>query len=390
LSLLFLSNLTELCARKVPYDGMNQSQIILEVVNSELRPPISPEWSSPLVKLMQSCWATNPNARPTMAQVIGYLRRILAELEAQDHRTGLRDSVAQFAADSRTMDTMELTLGDSDLPIIPCNDITLHSVPHKQTAPINIYEGNYRGTEVSVQSFDLRNPQAKQIFSSILEIHRTIKSPVLPAALGYSPSTPGFLVYPSQGRPATVRSFLKNNKTPSLQLAVRLMMDCANSMAFLHTWKPLLVHRHITSDAFTMKSHTDGRGLEIQILDLTHAFFANKPPPPCPSPLQPEYCPPECFGTDVYTPSSDVFSFAIVMWEIVVQAITGSYVPPYADVSPTILQHEIVQKHRRPPIPNDCPIELRELIEMSWSPRPEQRPEFAEISLQLRQYHSRM
>jgi len=40
-------------------------QIVVEVVNKNLRPQISPEFEKcPLVPLMKDCWAAKPESRP--------------------------------------------------------------------------------------------------------------------------------------------------------------------------------------------------------------------------------------------------------------------------------------------------------------------------------------
>merc|ERR1719238_1188098 len=97
-----------------------------------------------------------------------------------------------------------------------------------------------------------------------------------------------------------------------------------------------------------------------------------------------EYCAPECFDpAGTYSTHSDVYSFAIIMWEIIYRQVTGKYKKPYFDVADTravTFMTLIVHKLKRPEIPKECPDQIRELIESSWHPVVEERPSFAELS----------
>ncbi|GMI76177.1 hypothetical protein HRI_001287000 [Hibiscus trionum] len=74
----------------------------------------------------------------------------------------------------------------------------------------------------------------------------------------------------------------------------------------------------------------------------------------------------------------DVFSFGISMWEI----LTGE--EPYADMHCGAIIGGIVKNTLRPPIPECCHPDWRNLMEQCWSPDPESRPSFTEITNRLR------
>jgi len=74
----------------------------------------------------------------------------------------------------------------------------------------------------------------------------------------------------------------------------------------------------------------------------------------------------------------DVFSFGIVMWEL----LTGE--EPYANMHYGAIIGGIVNNTLRPPIPKGCDLSWRSLMESCWSADPSMRPTFTEITLGLR------
>ncbi|KAK1323463.1 Serine/threonine-protein kinase CTR1 [Acorus calamus] len=74
----------------------------------------------------------------------------------------------------------------------------------------------------------------------------------------------------------------------------------------------------------------------------------------------------------------DVFSFGIVMWEL----LTGE--EPYADLHYGAIIGGIVNNTLRPPVPELCDPEWRSLMEQCWSPQSLERPSFTEIASRLR------
>ncbi|XP_028799623.1 uncharacterized protein LOC114754936 [Neltuma alba] len=74
----------------------------------------------------------------------------------------------------------------------------------------------------------------------------------------------------------------------------------------------------------------------------------------------------------------DVFSFGIVLWEI----LTGE--EPYANMHYGAIIGGIVNNTLRPTIPSSCDAEWRALMEECWAPNPAARPSFTEIASRLR------
>ena len=85
-------------------------------------------------------------------------------------------------------------------------------------------------------------------------------------------------------------------------------------------------------------------------------------------------------GLSSNTTFSDVYSFGILLWEVYARA------DPYEGESFFRVLDEIVDPNikRRPPVPPDCPIEMRSIMEGCLEDNPELRPTFEEMDIRLR------
>ncbi|XP_072994329.1 uncharacterized protein [Typha latifolia] len=89
---------------------------------------------------------------------------------------------------------------------------------------------------------------------------------------------------------------------------------------------------------------------------------------------------PELFSStsNTVTEKVDVYSFGIVMWEL----LTGE--EPYGNIRSEEIIAGIIKGDLRPEIPNWCDPAWRSLMERCWSSDPHSRPPFSEIAKQLR------
>ncbi|XP_077004562.1 ephrin type-A receptor 1 [Tamandua tetradactyla] len=88
---------------------------------------------------------------------------------------------------------------------------------------------------------------------------------------------------------------------------------------------------------------------------------------------------PEAIAHRIFTTASDVWSFGIVMWEVL---SFGD--KPYGDMSNQEVMKSIEDGYRLPP-PVDCPAPLYELMKNCWAYDRARRPHFRQLQAQLEQ-----
>jgi serine/threonine protein kinase len=80
---------------------------------------------------------------------------------------------------------------------------------------------------------------------------------------------------------------------------------------------------------------------------------------------------PEVITNQIYDLKADIYSLAIVFWEVVARKL------PYEDIAAPMIPYEVSINNRRPNlnvIPSSA-AKIRELISKMWVKNPEERPD---------------
>lgn len=94
---------------------------------------------------------------------------------------------------------------------------------------------------------------------------------------------------------------------------------------------------------------------------------------------------PEALRNRAFTSKSDVWSYAIVLWEILT---LGAF--PYFEIQDEKLLQYIVKNNCRLKCPNNISTEFNHFMNTCWSSQPAMRPDFIQIIKQLNSFSNKI
>ncbi|CAN8287486.1 unnamed protein product [Cochlearia groenlandica] len=250
-----------------------------------------------------------------------------------------------------------------------------------------VYHGKWRGTDVAIKRikrscFIGRSSEQERLTSEFwheAEILSKLHHPNVMAFYGVVKDGPG-------GTLATVTEYMVNGSLRHVLLSNRqidrrkrliIAMDAAFGMEYLHSKN--IVHFDLKCDNLLVNLKDPARPIckvgdfglsKIKRNTLVTGGVRGTLPWMAPELLS--------GSSSKVSEKVDVFSFGIVLWEI----LTGE--EPYANMHYGAIIGGIVNNTLRPGVPSYCDPEWRLLMEQCWAPDPFVRPSFPEIARRLR------
>lgn len=166
----------------------------------------------------------------------------------------------------------------------------------------------------------------------------------------------------------SLRKYLHQQEPYSLplNLILKLALDIAHGMQYLHSQG--ILHRDLKSENILL-----GEDMCAKVADFGISCLESQ----CGSAKgftgTYRWMAPEMIKEKHHTRKVDVYSFGIVLWELLT-ALT-----PFDSMTPEQAAFAVCQKNARPPLPSTCPVAFRRLIKRCWSSNPNKRPHFDEI-----------
>jgi len=242
----------------------------------------------------------------------------------------------------------------------------------------SVYRGKCRGFNVAIKQLLKQNLEQKTLedFRKEVDIMTQMRHPNVVLFMGAC-TEPGKLAICCELMKESVYDLLrKHNKDITLQQRVKMAKDTAAGMAWLHGASPQIIHRDLKPQNLLVDEHWNVKVCDFglsQVKLREEKIRDGKSIPGTPLWMAPEVL----LGKEV-DEKADVYSFGIVLWEIV----TGQEPFPHHDSYGTF-KRAITKENERPPIPPDTHPSLKNLMERCWHPDTSKRPPFTEILLIL-------
>jgi len=162
----------------------------------------------------------------------------------------------------------------------------------------------------------------------------------------------------------------------SAAMTVKYALDTAKGMSFLH--QNQILHRDLKPDNLLIFSVFPDAPVSVKITDFGTGRYIDRSASSCITKHvgTPIYMSPEMLRGEQYSFPSDVYSFAVSLWEL----WTQSYA--YCDINSELDLLRFLET-RRLPIPEDCL--YAEVINGSWKSDPNERLNFPQIVKMLRE-----
>ncbi len=157
-------------------------------------------------------------------------------------------------------------------------------------------------------------------------------------------------------------------------LALRFAIDIANGMRFLHGLFPPFIHRDLKSPNVLLASLDASHPVCAKVSDLGIASIAASSMKGG-GDIYSDWQSPEVQNLQEYTEKADVYSFAMILWEL----FTRKKPFDEFDFKSIFMKRDAIYNGLRPTIPDDAPLLYTNLIEDCWDHEPTHRPSFEVI-----------
>ncbi|XP_073052849.1 serine/threonine-protein kinase STY46-like isoform X2 [Primulina eburnea] len=233
----------------------------------------------------------------------------------------------------------------------------------------DLYKGSFRSQDVAIKVFktEFINGNMQREFSQEVYILRKVRHKNVIQFIGACTRPPLLCVVTEFMPGGSVYDFLHKQKGVfKLPALLKVAIDVSKGMSYLHHNN--IIHRDLKAANLLMDEND-----VVKIADFGVARVQLQSGVMTAETGTYRWMAPEVIEHKPYNHKADVFSFGIVLWEL----LTGKL--PYANLTPLQAAVGVVQKGLRPTIPRHTHPLIVELLEKCWQQEPSLRPEFSEL-----------
>ncbi|XP_017229275.1 serine/threonine-protein kinase STY46 isoform X5 [Daucus carota subsp. sativus] len=236
----------------------------------------------------------------------------------------------------------------------------------------DLFRGTYCGQDVAVKVLrsEHLNKTLEDEFAHEVNILREVQHRNVVRFIGSCTKSPNLCIVTEFMPGGSLYEYLHKKHTKiELSQLVKFAIDVCSGMEYLH--QSNIIHRDLKAANLLMDAES-----VVKVADFGVARFQNQGGEMTAETGTYRWMAPEVINHLPYDHKADVFSFAIVLWELVTAKV------PYDTMTP--LQAALgVRQGLRPDIPKDAPPKLVELMQKCWEASPSKRPSFSEIKIEL-------
>jgi serine/threonine protein kinase len=239
-----------------------------------------------------------------------------------------------------------------------------------------VFKGKFRGETVAIKKIHahaLNNRGSIDEFRAEVSVLCTLRHPNILSFLGACVKAPNLMIVTEFMARGTLFDILHQSQM-SVTWAMRrkMALDTCRGMRYLHESK--LLHRDLKSSNLMLDNDFNCKVGDFGLTRISKGAVAAQMTGQCGTF---QYMAVEVLASKPYSEKADVFSFGILLWELVARKL------PYFGMQPMQVGLAVVQRGLRPTIPPTCPAPLAKLMQACWDNSPNKRPSFEQIERSL-------
>lgn len=240
-----------------------------------------------------------------------------------------------------------------------------------------VYRAEWNGTEVAVKKFldqDISGDALDQ-FKCEVEMMLRLRHPNVVLFMGAVPHPPNLSILTEfLPRGSLYKLLHRSNIQLDEKRRLRMALDVAKGMNYLHTSNPMIVHRDLKTLNLLVDKNWVVKVCDFGMSRLKHHTFLSSTS----TAGTPEWMAPEVLRNELSNEKSDVYSFGVILWELATLRI------PWTEMNSMQVVGAVGFQHRHLDIPEWVDPLITELITDCWNPDPQLRPSFGQIISRIR------
>ncbi|XP_078786066.1 mitogen-activated protein kinase kinase kinase 10 isoform X2 [Oryzias latipes] len=246
-----------------------------------------------------------------------------------------------------------------------------------------VYRGVWRGEEVAVKA--ARQDPDEDISVTAESVRQEarlfwiLRHPNIIALRGVCLREPNLCLVMEYARGGALSRALAGKKVPP-RVLVNWAVQIATGMDYLHNQAFVpIIHRDLKSNNILILQPVERNDLSGKTLKITDFGLAREWHQTTKMSAAGTYAwmAPEVIKLSLFSKSSDVWSFGVLLWEL----LTGEV--PYREIDALAVAYGVAMNKLTLPIPSTCPEPFAQLLTECWSPNPHSRPSFSSILRRL-------
>jgi len=243
----------------------------------------------------------------------------------------------------------------------------------------NVLKGKWRGTEVAIKvMFDSVSVEE---FQREVNSLRQLRHPNILQFFGAcTQSTKQYIITPYVSLGSLDNILHDTGITIHGKLIQKMLVDVVKGMMYLHSYLPgikkPIIHRDLKPSNLLVISLWEKAEVNLVIADFGLSKESNLKGSKSIHSMGVGtiiYMAPEVISGKKYSRKVDVYSWAVIMWEMITRQ------QPFKEAETHFAVERAVLNGERPPMPPHLPKTVSEIITTCWATKPDKRPEFSEI-----------